>query len=78
VKNEGCIPRELQLLIFQRSFSTKGPGRGVGTYSMRLLGETYLGGIVSFATSLDDGTVFRIRLPASAIITSSVAVEKAA
>lgn len=78
VRNEGCIPRELQLLIFQRSFSTKGAGRGLGTYSMRLLGEKYLGGIVSFATSLDDGTVFRIKLPHSVVIVPPIIVEKAA
>jgi len=78
VRNEGCIPRELQLLIFKRSFSTKGSGRGLGTYSMRLLGEKYLGGIVSFATSFDDGTVFRIKLPHSVVIVPPIIVEKAA
>ena len=33
--------------IFQRSFSTKAErGRGLGTYSMKLLGEGYLHGRV--------------------------------
>src|SRR3989339_2291196 len=36
VHNPGFIPKELQLQIFQRSFSTKGEGRGLGTYSMKL------------------------------------------
>jgi len=30
---------------------------------MRLLGERYLGGKVSFTTSAEEGTVFTIRLP---------------
>lgn len=44
VHNESMIPEEVQLQIFQRSFSTKGRNRGLGTYSMKLLGENYLGG----------------------------------
>ncbi len=67
VHNEGLIPREVQLQIFQRSFSTKGEGRGLGTYSVKLLGEKYLRGQVSFSTSLDDGTTFRIKLPFSMV-----------
>ena len=43
VHNPGFIPQEAQLQIFNRSFSTKGQGRGLGTHSMRLLSE-YLGG----------------------------------
>jgi signal transduction histidine kinase len=62
VHNPGAMPRDVQLQIFQRSFTTKGIGRGLGTYSIKLLGEKYLGGNVSFASSLDDGTTFRIRL----------------
>jgi len=70
VCNEGCMPREVQLQVFQRSFSTKGAGRGLGTYSIKLLGEKYLGGNVTFSSSLDDGTVFRIRLPLQAPVQS--------
>ena len=62
VHNPGIIPRQAQLQIFQRSFSTKGYGRGLGTYSMRLLSD-YLGAEVAFTTS-EEGTVFRLRLPA--------------
>jgi signal transduction histidine kinase len=66
VKNPGAIPEDVASRIFQRSFSTKsGPGHGLGTYCMRLLGEEYLGGAVSFTTSVADGTVFRLVLPAS-------------
>jgi signal transduction histidine kinase len=66
VKNPGAIPDDVASRIFQRSFSTKSePGHGLGTYSMRLLGEQYLGGAVRFTTSGVDGTVFQLVLPAS-------------
>lgn len=59
------IPRGTALQIFQRSFSTKASsGRGLGTYSMKLLGEQYLKGHISFSTSEADGTEFSITLPA--------------
>jgi signal transduction histidine kinase len=58
------IPDDVALRVFQRHFSTKEePGRGFGTYAMRLLGELFLGGKVSFTTSKSEGTVFRFRLP---------------
>jgi signal transduction histidine kinase len=66
VRNEGVISPDHQAHIFRRSFSTKAVrGRGLGTYSMKLLGERYLGGEVSFASSPESGTVFSIRLPGS-------------
>ncbi len=58
VHNPGHIPRDAQLQIFQRSFTTKGVGRGLGTYSMRLLSERYLHGHVSFTSSGEEGTTF--------------------
>jgi signal transduction histidine kinase len=64
VHNPGMIPEQIALQIFKRSFSTKGePGRGLGTYSMKLFGEQYLGGNVGFTTSKEDGTSFFIILP---------------
>ena len=64
VHNPAVIPEEVQLQIFQRSFSTKGqPGRGVGTYSMKLLGEQYLGGKVNFVSRPPQGTTFTLALP---------------
>ena len=63
VHNPGIIPDEVRLQIFQRSFSTKGAGRGLGTYSIKLLGERYLHGTVSFSSSSEQGTVFQISLP---------------
>jgi len=63
VHNPTFMPRDVQLQVFQRSFSTKGAGRGIGTYSIKLLGERYLKGRVDFTTSEEKGTTFEIRLP---------------
>lgn len=60
VHNPTFIPRNIQLQIFMRSFSTKGDNRGLGTYSMKLLGEKYLKGKVNFTTDVSDGTKFSI------------------
>lgn len=60
VWNKSVIPHEVALRIFQRNFSSKGQdGRGLGTYSMKLFGETVLGGIINFTSSEKNGTVFR-------------------
>jgi len=58
VHNPGEMPLESQLQVFQRSFSTKGSGRGLGTYSIRLLSEQYLNGKVGFTSSEKEGTIF--------------------
>lgn len=64
VWNQGYIPDAVQPRIFQRYFSTKsGEGRGLGTYSMKLLGETYLNGSIRFTSSEVGGTVFSFILP---------------
>jgi hypothetical protein len=63
VHNHGMIPQEVQHQLFERSFSTKGEGRGLGTFSMKLIGETYLGGKVGFSSDEQNGTVFTIALP---------------
>lgn len=64
VHNEGRIPEEFASRIFQRSFSSKGShGRGLGTYSMKLLGENVLGGKVGFTSTEADGTAFYLMLP---------------
>ncbi len=57
------MPRHIQLQVFQRSFSTKGQNRGLGTYSMKLLGEQYLRGKVTFTSFPEVGTTFKIWLP---------------
>ena len=64
VQNPGRIPPEVADRIFQRSFSTKASrGRGLGTYRMKVLGETVLGGKVGFTTDWEEGTRFFIELP---------------
>jgi signal transduction histidine kinase len=66
VWNGEAIPEDVQRRIFQRNFSTKNePGRGIGTYSMKLLGEDMLGGKVSFTSTPEKGTTFSITLPGS-------------
>jgi len=63
VENSGEIPQEIQRSLFKRSFSTKSDsGRGIGTYSMKLFGERYLGGSVGF-DSQEGRTIFYIELP---------------
>jgi len=62
VHNPGEIPDEIAAQIFKRSFSTKNTsGRGLGTYSMKLFGEQYLGGEVGFTSNKSDGTTFFIK-----------------
>lgn len=63
VHNPGHMPRDVQLQIFQRSFSTKGAGRGLGTYSVKLLTERYLKGRVWFTSTAADGTTFYVSYP---------------
>lgn len=64
VHNNAVIPQEIQLQLFKRSFSTKSStGRGIGTYSMKLFGERYLKGRVSFCSTPENGTVFSLSLP---------------
>jgi hypothetical protein len=64
VHNPSFILRETQLQIFQRSFSTKSPERGLGTYSMKLFAERYLKGAISFASTKEGGTTFVATFPA--------------
>lgn len=64
VWNPGHIPPENQKRIFQRHFSTKAQlGHGLGTYSMKLFGEHYLGGEVKFLSTPEGGTTFTFSLP---------------
>lgn len=63
VHNPTFIPREVQVRIFRRSFSTKGQGRGLGTYSIKLLSQRYLFGDVTFTSSRQEGTTFEAVYP---------------
>ena len=61
VHNEQLIPDHIRTQIFQKISSTKGSGRGIGTYSIKLLGEA-LGGEVHFTSSKNNGTIFSLLL----------------
>lgn len=64
VRNPGTIPDDVRLRLFRRSFSTKSArGRGIGTWSVKLLAERYLGGSVAFSCA-DGATTFTVSLPA--------------
>jgi K+-sensing histidine kinase KdpD len=58
VHNDKVIEDEIKHQIFQRSFSTKGLDRGIGTYSMKLFGENYLKGRIWFESEEGKGTTF--------------------
>jgi hypothetical protein len=62
VHNHAFMPPEVEMQVFMRSFSTKGIQRGLGTYSMKILGEQYLKGKVNFVTDQEKGTTFFIDL----------------
>jgi hypothetical protein len=64
VHNAAVMPEAVQAQVFQRFFSTKArSGRGLGTYSVRLLVTRVLGGTVAFESAPGIGTTFTIRLP---------------
>lgn len=64
ITNDGVIPKHIQLQIFNRSFSTKAKkGRGIGTYSVKLLIENYLKGKVSFISNDEEQTKFIVEIP---------------
>ncbi len=61
VHNPTVMPDDVQRQIFLRSFSTKpGTGRGIGTYSVKLIAERYLGARVSFTSQEPAGTTFAV------------------
>ncbi|MEQ8171378.1 MAG: HAMP domain-containing sensor histidine kinase [Candidatus Eremiobacterota bacterium] len=63
VHNKGFMTEDVQLQIFNRSFSTKREkGRGFGTYTVKLLLERYLNGHVEFNSTKKEGTTFTVSL----------------
>ena len=68
VANPGVMTKETCMRLFEKGFSTKGQGRGFGTYSMRLFAQQCLGGDVSFESAPESGTRFFLLLPAAGII----------
>ena len=65
VQDTGCgIAPEIADKIFEKGFSTKGSGRGVGMYHTKQLVES-LGGKISFESEKDAGTIFMVSLKKS-------------
>ncbi|OLN29226.1 putative sensor histidine kinase [Desulfovibrio sp. DV] len=63
VHNPGALPEETQMRIFEKGYSTKGEGRGFGTYSMRLFARQCLGADVRFTSACSAGTRFELVVP---------------
>lgn len=62
ITNAGDIPQAIRLQLFKRYVSSKGADRGLGLWVMRLLGEKYLKGSLTFETG-EGKTRFRLKLP---------------
>ncbi len=65
VRNPAVMAPDVRSQVFQRSFSTKGAGRGLGTYSMKLLTSRFLNGDITFRSEEGFGTEFVLTVPAS-------------
>lgn len=65
VWNSSVLSEEVYANLFKRSFSTKGAGRGLGTYGSRIFVEEYLGGALSCTSEAGTGTTFTVRIPPS-------------
>ncbi len=63
VHNRAVISRDVLLQMNQRSYSTKGVGRGIGMYSVRLIVERVLGGRVTVTSEEGRGTTVSVCLP---------------
>jgi signal transduction histidine kinase len=64
VHNPLVMPEAVRFQLFRRSFSTRnGRGRGLGSYSVKLLTERYLKGRVWFVSTELEGTTFFVTLP---------------
>ena len=62
VHNDAVMSPKVKSKIFIQGNTTKKEGHGLGTYSMKLIGENYLGGRVSFKSEEGFGTEFYIEL----------------
>jgi len=65
VSNPTVIPESVLSHLFVRSFSTKAPGRGLGTSAARLFTEDFLRGTIRAESRPGEGTTFTVSLPAS-------------
>lgn len=62
VHNDAVMSDDVKSRVFIYGNSTKGAGRGLGTYSMKLIGENYLHGKVWFKSEENFGTEFYFEL----------------
>jgi signal transduction histidine kinase len=65
IRNVDVIPQNLQTQIFNKTFSTKGSGRGLGVYSAKLITENFLRGKLFFESADSIGTIFSATYPLS-------------
>lgn len=63
VWNAGVVPAVVVPRLFERFFTTRGPGRGQGLWFTRLLAERVLDGRVAYTTGAGEGTWFALVLP---------------
>lgn len=63
VHNPCAMNEQAKVEVFHRCYTSKGYGRGLGTYSVKLLCERYLQAKVGFSSSRDQGTTFWVLLP---------------
>ena len=63
IHNNAVIPEAIQGQLFSRSVSTKGEGRGLGSYSLRILTEQFLKGKIFFTSVEGKGTTFVVYYP---------------
>lgn len=62
VHNDAVMEPEIKSKIFIQGNTTKKDGHGLGTFSMKLIGENYLGGKVYFKSEEGFGTEFYFEL----------------
>ncbi|MDD3742581.1 MAG: HAMP domain-containing sensor histidine kinase [Lentimicrobiaceae bacterium] len=63
VHNPSFMDEDVQMQVFNRSFSTKSSDRGLGTYSMKIITERYLKGKIYFTSKPGSGTTFILEIP---------------
>ncbi|MGN1219619.1 MAG: sensor histidine kinase [Candidatus Cryptobacteroides sp.] len=63
VHNDAVMSLDTKSKVFIQGNTTKKQGHGLGTYSMKLIGENYLGGKIYFESEENFGTEFYFELP---------------
>ena len=63
VRNPAVLAADVRDHVFERSFTTRGSGKGVGAYRAKLLGEHYLKGRITLVSQAPEGTVVSLAVP---------------